>query len=82
MSALRRRIDRLAATAPPACPDAFHVTWHTVVADMETNELPPRPTCPACGAPANLVVEILYERNWRPFSAADEPALRRTTIQW
>ena len=49
MSALRRRLDRLAATAPPACPDAFHVTWHVVHEDAATGELPPPPVCPTCG---------------------------------
>ncbi len=84
MSALRRRVSDLEAAAPPGgCLDPFHVTWHTVVADMETNELPPRPTCPTCDAPADLVIEVLYERNWRPFSAADDnPAMRRTTVKW
>ena len=79
---LRRRVDRLAATAPPACPDAFHVTWHTVVADLETNELPPRPRCPSCNAPADLVIEIVYEREgWRRLNDSDVPT-RRTTVKW
>ena len=63
-SALRRRVGDLERIAPHGCPDAFHVAWHTIFADEATGELPPPPTCPTCGLPADHVIEIVYE-NWR-----------------
>ncbi len=43
MSNLRRRIDRLVATAP--CRDPRH-PWRWVVVE---NDAPPPPPCPTCG---------------------------------
>ena len=82
MSSIHRRLDRLEGVAPPACPDPFHVTWHTVVADLETGELPPRPCCAVCGMEAENVIEIVYTKDWRPLNAADDTPMGRTTIKW
>lgn len=60
---LRKRVDRLVALAPPGCPDAFHVTYHVVMEDPETGELPPCPRCPVCGAEAQNVIEVVC--SWR-----------------
>lgn len=81
MSALRRRVSDLEAAAPPGgCPNiTFHVMWHVIAEDIETRELPPRPTCPVCGMEAENVIEIVYEKAWRRLN--DTP-ISRTSINW
>ena len=80
MSNLRRRLDRLAATAPPACPDAFHVTWHVVHEDAATGELPPPPVCPTCGSAPEKTIIVAYERVSPALDGGIE--LRRTSLTW
>ena len=80
---LRRRIDRLEATAPPGgCRDAWHAEagkLACVYEDMSTGVVPEPPRCPTCGAEPALVIRVVYEKGWRRLN--DVP-LSRTTIEW
>ena len=83
MSNLRRRLDRLAAAAPPGCRDPWHDgpgKFTVVYEDMETGICAEPPTCPTCNAEPDLVIRVTYERdNWRRLNDA---ALSRTSIEW
>lgn len=80
MSNLRRRLDRLAAAAPPACPAIeWHDRWHVVYEDPTTGITPGAPTCPTCGAEGKTI-RVVYEKGWRRLNDVSE--LRRTTIEW
>ena len=77
-------VRRLARLSPPSggCGNrAFHDGWHVITEDIDTGELPARPTCPSCGMEAENVIEIVYEKaGWRRLN--DTPAMRRTRLEW
>ena len=80
MSTLRRRLDRLAATAPPGgCPAIeWHDRWHVIYEDVSTGVVPEPPRCAVCGAEGKTI-RVVYEKGWRRLN--DTP-LSRTTIEW
>ena len=63
MARLTRRVERLESqqAAAAGCRHLFHYQWHILYEDEETGQIPPRPTCPSCGAEADQVVVVEYE---------------------
>ena len=58
---IRRRIDRLVAAAPPACPAIeWHDRWHVVYEDVSTGVVPEPPRCAVCGAEGKTI-RVVYE---------------------
>ena len=79
MSTLRRRLDRLAATAPPACPAIeWHDRWHVIYEDVSTGVVPEPPRCAVCGAEGKTI-RVTYEQGWRRLN--DVP-ISRTRLEW
>ena len=84
MSNLRRRLDRLAAAAPPGCRDPWHDgpgKFTVVYEDMDSGETPAPPSCPTCNAPPDLTITVGYEKE-ACARLNDVSELRRTTIEW
>jgi len=72
MSNLSKRLDRLEANAPPACPDAWHKTpyidwppdYETLVGQYASQIPVQPPRCPTCNSEPSVVIEVRYTTDW------------------